>query len=289
MNAITLKAYAKINLHLDVTGRLPNGYHTIRSVMHQVSLYDEITVERLDCPTDANQIRVTCTDPAIPTDGRNIVCKCATAFFDHFHISAYSIAIHIDKRIPHGAGMAGGSTDGAAVLKALPTLFHIDTDTETLCRIGSNVGADIPFCVAGGCCLCEGIGEKLTPMERHFRCPLLVAIGGEPVSTPEAYGKIDRLFGDRIEGGTAEGDALAFMSSREIPASLYNIFEAVVLPGHDEARALKEKMPSLGAKTALMSGSGPSVFGLFLTEAARDEAYHTLRDAGIRTFPCEFI
>ncbi len=108
-NTITLKAYAKINLHLDVTGVLPNGYHTIRSVMQQVSLHDVITVTREDCGTEGREILITCTEPDIPTDRRNIVHKCAAAFFERFGIDAYRIAIHIDKRIPHGAGMEVGS------------------------------------------------------------------------------------------------------------------------------------------------------------------------------------
>ncbi len=289
MNTITLKAYAKINLHLDVTGRLPNGYHTIRSIMQQVSLHDDITVERLDCPPDTAEIAITCTEPTIPTDGRNIVHRCATAFFKQFNITSYRIAIHIHKRIPHGAGMAGGSTDGAAVLKALPLLFGIDAEEKGLCEIGGGVGADIPFCVVGGCCPCEGIGEVITPVERRFDCPVLVAIAGEPVSTPEAYGRIDAMWGNRLEEHGAPSSPRSLLASEAIPEALYNIFESVVLSRHAEAAALKEALCRLGARAALMSGSGPSVFGLFDSTEARDGACRALSDSRIRAFPCEFV
>ncbi|MBE6599333.1 MAG: 4-(cytidine 5'-diphospho)-2-C-methyl-D-erythritol kinase [Ruminococcaceae bacterium] len=288
MSSLTAKAYAKINLHLDVTGRLKNGYHTIRSVMQQVSLFDEITVTREDCPNGTREIGITCTVPDIPTDRRNIVYKCADAFFEHFGIDSFRISIHIDKRIPHGAGMAGGSTDGAAVLRLLPPLFGIDADADTLCRIGSRIGADIPFCIVGGSCLCEGIGEVLTPMKRRFDCPVLVAIDGEPVSTPEAYGMIDTMYGERFGNDSASAE-LAFMDSPHIPDSLYNIFESVILPHHPEASAIKAGMAAHGARVSLMSGSGPSVFGLFEDVGERDCALAYFTSRGVRAFPCEFV
>ena len=248
-NSLTLKAYAKINLHLDVTGRLDNGYHTISSVMQQISLHDVITVTREAAAPNEQTIHITCTEPTIPTDSKNIAHKCASAFFAHFGISSYRIHIHIDKRIPHAAGLAGGSTDGAAVLKLLPDLFEIQADTELLCSIGGKLGADIPFCIAGGTCLAEGIGEKLTPVKRQFRCPILVAIDGEGVSTPEAYGRIDAMYGDAV--GTASEERLEFLSQTQIPKKLYNIFESVILPTHDEARRIKEAMLEQGAVSAL--------------------------------------
>lgn len=287
INTKKVKAFAKINLHLDVTGRLENGYHTIASVMQQISLYDEVTVTRCVSDSDEKTIRITCTEPSIPTDKRNIVHKCAVAFFEHFCVQSYHIHIHIDKRIPHAAGMAGGSTDGAAVLKLLPQLFDIETDQDVLCMIGSRIGADIPFCIVGGTCLAEGIGEKLTPVKRAFQCPVLVAIGGEGISTPEAYSRIDALYGD-LE--SRKNDCYgSFLQSSEIPSSLYNIFESVILPTHRDAQKIKQTMLELGAKTSLMSGSGPSVFGLFESSDQRDAAYNALIQTGIRAYPCDFI
>ncbi len=283
----TINAYAKINLYLDVTGRLENGYHTIASIMQQVSLFDVITLSRAPAEAGEQSIRITCTEPSIPTDQRNIVHKCARAFFEHFGISSYSIRIHIDKRIPHAAGLAGGSTDGAAVLKLLPPLFGITADTETLCGIGGRIGADIPFCIVGGTCLAEGIGEKLTPLRRGFTCPVLIAIGGEGISTPEAYGRIDAMVGGKWERHREDFTEIA--ASAQIPHTLYNIFEAVILPSHDEARKIKEAMLRFGAKTALMSGSGPSVFGLFEDEAQLNDAFAFFKEQEIRAYPCRFV
>lgn len=291
-NSLTLKAYAKINLHLDVTGRLENGYHTISSIMQQVSLFDEITVAKAAAAESEQTIRITCTEPSIPTDGKNIVHKCACRFFEHFGISSYCISIHIDKRIPHAAGLAGGSTDGAAVLKILPKLFDVSADTDTLCRIGARIGADIPFCIVGGTCLAEGIGEKLTPLHRNFTCPVLLAIGGEGISTPEAYNRIDQMYVSRFKTPDAScvtKNCMAFLSAPHVPTTLYNIFESVILPTHPQAREIKDAMIHSGARSALMSGSGPSVFGLFDSAEQRDLALEAFRKQGIRAFPCEFV
>ncbi len=320
---MTTNAYAKINLYLDVTGRLENGYHTIRSVIQQVSLYDVITVEKSDAVPGERTIHITCTEPSIPTDGKNIVHKCAAAFFAHFGMDSYRISIHIDKRIPHAAGLAGGSTDGAAVLRILPELYGIKTYTDTLCAIGSKVGADIPFCIVGGTCLAEGIGEKLSPVKRNFASHLLIAIGGEGISTPEAYGRIDRMYADRFQAPEAYGRIdrmyadrfqapeaygridrmyadrfvdswahagdLGFLGSSEIPTELYNIFESVILPTHPTACWIKTEMLNHGAGSALMSGSGPSVFGLFASSDQRDAALRFFTEQGIRAYSCEFI
>jgi len=286
----TIKAYAKINLYLDVTGKRQDGYHNISSIMQQISLFDYVTVMKTDTESDIRRIAVTCTDRNIPTDESNIVHKCAKAFFDHFGIEAYNIKINIDKRIPQAAGLAGGSTDGAAVLKMLPVLFDIRTDPGTLCRIGSKVGADIPFCLMGGTCLASGIGEELTPVNRSFSCPVLVAIGSESVSTPEAYRKIDEKFAAKFaDGMVPDSGFMSFLHSAEIPRRLYNIFESVILPTHGEAAEIRQEMLDYGAKSALMSGSGPSVFGLFESEHEVATACDHFNERGIRAYKCKFI
>ena len=286
----TIKAYAKINLYLDVTGKREDGYHTINSIMQQISLFDYVTVMKTDTENGMKRITITCTDKSIPTDETTIAYQCAKAYFDFFNISAYHIKIHIDKRIPRAAGLAGGSTDGAAVLKMLPVLLDNKTDMGTLCRIGSRVGADIPFCLMGGTCLASGIGEQLTPIKRSFQCPVLVAIVGEPVSTPEAYRKIDEKYGEKFPDGTIpDNEFMSFMNSAEIPLRLYNIFESVILPVHREAADIKREMLDYGAKSALMSGSGPSVFGLFESENELEIACDHFNEQGVRAYKCKFV
>lgn len=288
----TIKAYAKINLYLDVTGRREDGYHTIESVMQQISLFDYVTVMKTDAAPGTKRISITCTDRSVPQNEENIAFRCAKAYFDSQGIDDYQVRIHIDKRIPRAAGLAGGSTDGAAVLKMLPILFDKKTDMKTLCEIAGSVGADIPFSLVGGTCLAKGTGETLTPMKRSFCCPILVVAAEDEVSTPEAYRMLDQRYGEKfshpMETGWDAGFS-SFMNSTEVPRRLYNIFESVVLPAHPKAAAVKEELLSYGAASALMSGSGPAVFGLFSSEGERDIAFDHFSERGLRAYPCQFV
>ncbi|MBO7403851.1 MAG: 4-(cytidine 5'-diphospho)-2-C-methyl-D-erythritol kinase, partial [Clostridia bacterium] len=194
MNVLTLEAPAKINLTLAVGAKRPDGYHEIESVMQQIGLCDLVSVTR--APRAAGQhIAVHCSDPTVPCDRRNIVWKCAEAFFGAFGIADYDIFIDIEKHIPSSAGLAGGSSDGAATLKALNLLFGIRADRERLMQIGASVGADIPFCLAGGTCLCRGIGEEIStlyfPAKESLWC--VIAKGEEGLSTPEIYRRYDEM------------------------------------------------------------------------------------------------
>ena len=170
---ITLKAYAKINLMLDILSRLENGYHDLYMIMQSVSLYDTVTVAE----TISKGITITCDVPSIPTDEKNIAYKAAKAFFDYTGIDQ-GIAIDIKKNIPHAAGLAGGSTDGSAVIVALDKLFSANLKEKDIIAIGSKVGADVPYCVLGGTALAEGIGEKLTSLNPAPDCYVLVAKPG---------------------------------------------------------------------------------------------------------------
>ena len=204
---ITLSAPAKINLFLDVTGRRPDGYHTITGVMQAVSLCDTVTVEVTEptgmyvCSLGAHtagaaSITLTCTNPDRPTDSRNLAWRAAEKFFAATGRGCKKLAIHIEKNIPAAAGMAGGSTDAAAVLVALNQLFDLPLTTEALCEAGLTLGADIPFCIKGKAHITEGVGEILTPITPMPECELVVACGGEGVSTPAAYKALDTLYGN---------------------------------------------------------------------------------------------
>lgn len=286
----TIKAYAKINLYLDVLRKREDGYHDINSVMQQISLFDYVTVIKNDKEDNTRRITVSCTEKSVPTGRDNIVYRCAEAFFDWFGVESCSIKIHIDKRIPCAAGLAGGSADGAAVLKMLPVLFDVKADSGVLCQIGSRVGADIPFCIMGGTCLASGIGEQLVPLRRSFQCPALVAVAGEPVSTPAAYGMLDEKFSEKFKKGVVPDNGfLRFLDSSEIPQRLYNIFESVVLPARREAAEIRREMEDYGAKVALMSGSGPSVFGLFESENELSVACDHFNERGVRAYPCRLL
>lgn len=276
-------AYAKINLFLDVKDKRPDGYHDIESVMQTVTLSDTVSVTR-DIADGVREITVTCTDPKVPTDSRNIVHKCAVAFFEHFEIEEYKIAIHIEKRIMAEAGLAGGSTDGAATLHLLNELFDVNTDIDTLCKIGVKVGADLPFCIVGGCALVGGIGEIITPLE--IPAPSYHAVVAYPkvgVSTAAAYGAIDSL---AFRISHSADSVISALEAGRIPEKMHNSFEDVVLPENEEAAMIKAKMLELGAISAMMSGSGPSIFGLFEDEDSARCALNALTVLGIRAFTC---
>lgn len=282
MKSLTTKAHAKINLYLDVCDLRPDGYHNIESIMQQVSLCDTVTVSRI---SDGEGISITCTDPTVPTDEKNIVHKCAVRFFEHFGIENYSIAIHIEKNIPSCGGLAGGSTDGASVLKLLNELYGTHADFETLCSIGVKVGADIPFCLVGGTCICRGIGEVLTPVEiAPPKYRVLISFPGEGISTPVAYKMLDEI--DRPTDHTDINDVLTCLYSGEVPREMYNAFELAVLPGHDNARLVKQMMLESGAVSAMMSGSGSTIFGLYDDEGKLNEAARVLEKLGFNSHVC---
>ncbi len=281
----TIKSYAKINLYLNVGAKRPDGYHDIESVMQQVTLFDYVTVLR-DTDTTQRGVNITCTDRLVPSDDRNIAAKCAMAFLDKYGIDS-EVSVSIDKRIPVAAGLAGGSTDGAAVLAIMNSLFDVNAPVEELCAIAAKLGADIPFCLIGGTCTASGIGEILTPVKTpELPYHILICNAGHGVSTPEAYAKLDEMPDDTIR---SIDDVLEPLKNGEMPQNLYNSFERVILPMHPEASQIKRDMLALGADRAMMSGSGPSVFGLFHDAETRDRAKAAFDMKGILAMPCEPI
>lgn len=281
----TIKSYAKINLYLNVGAKRPDGYHDIESVMQQVTLFDYVTVLR-DTDTTERGVRITCTDRLVPSDDRNIAAKCAMAFLDKYGIDS-EVSVSIDKQIPVAAGLAGGSTDGAAVLSIMNSLFDVNAPVEELCAIAAKLGADIPFCLIGGTCTASGIGEILTPVKTpELPYHILICNAGHGVSTPEAYAKLDEMPDDTIR---SIDDVLEPLKNGEMPQNLYNSFERVILPMHPEASQIKRDMLALGADRAMMSGSGPSVFGLFHDAETRDRAKAAFDMKGILAMPCEPI
>lgn len=304
---LTLNAHAKINLFLDMTGRRPDGYHTIAGVMQAVSLGDTVTLEITEpvgmhlCvmgprPGAAERITLTCSNPTLPTDSRNLAWRAAEAFFAATGRGCRTLTIHIDKRIPAAAGLAGGSTDAAAVLVGLNELFGCPLTPAALCEVGLRLGADVPFCIMGGAQITEGIGETLTPITPLGECELVIACGGEGVSTPAAYKALDTLYGNfdpaaytpRREELAALKAALHTGNLSGVCASAFNLFESVILPERPVARGIKETLLSAGALTALMSGSGPSVFGVFPKgDGSAARARERLEAEGIPAWVCE--
>ncbi len=287
-NAVKLPARAKINLYLDILSRRENGYHNILSVMQSVELCDTVTLTRLPA---GSGIRVETDAEELPNDRHNLAYRAAEKFSAILG-QMPDVHIAIEKRIPMAAGLAGGSTDAAAVLRGLNLLYDTRAPREKLCELGATMGADIPFCVVGGAFVAEGIGERLTPCQAlPIDQWLVIACGGEGISTPDAYHALDEAHGNfdvPREGGVRFAALRNALNTGDIVGvrdHMYNIFEEVVLPTHSTAPCLIAAMKESGAQAAMMSGSGPSVFGLFADEqSAVRAASHIQSTLGIPAF-----
>ena len=271
-----IPAYAKINLFLDVMEKREDKFHNIRSIMHKVTLCDYVSAERHD--DYGQQIVVACPSAEVPLGEDNLVFRAAKLFFEHFGINEYNVSFSIEKNIPVSAGLAGGSTDAAAALILLNDLFEVGATKNELCSVGAKLGSDIPFCLMDTTCLATGRGEVLTELESNLNLIFVIAKGGEGVSTPAAYKRIDEKFGSTLCENFADLDeaisAVKTGDATYVVKSMYNTFEDVVIPFHREAAEAKRIMLDGGAIGAMLSGSGPSVFGVF----ADTESASTVRD-----------
>ena len=290
MMTITLEAPAKINLWLDVGNKRPDGYHDIESVMQTVTLTDTLTITKNDGGA-ARHISISCSTDELACDESNLCYMAAQAFFSRTGMRRYSVAIHIEKRIPIAAGLAGGSTDAAATLIGLDRLYGTGLTTEELCGIGKRIGADVPFCVRRGISVTRGIGEIMSPCGRLPDCAILIACEGERVPTPWAYRMVDEMK-ERTGQETMSVDRFTSLLSEkrgieDIASGMRNIFEDAVLPHRERARELFQMMEQTGAIRVMMSGSGPSVFGVYRDMRSAESAAKKLRENGIPPMICE--
>ena len=270
MEEISLKAYAKINLTLDITGRREDGYHLLRSIMQQISVYDIVELKRAGDITmeliTANEAG--CSHEVVPADRHNIAWKAAELILKEAGISE-GVKIILHKNIPAAAGLAGGSTDAAAVLRGINELYGLGYDTEKLCGLGVRLGADVPFCIIGATAMAEGIGDKLSVLPAPKKASVLLVKLPIEVSTKDVYQAYDAIEAAVHEdkGGClmellAEGKA----DPEGIGACLMNVLADVTEVMHPQIKNIRTDMMKLGAQGALMSGSGPSVFGIFADE-----------------------
>lgn len=273
MDKLELKALAKINLGLDVLGRRDNGYHDVRMIMQTIWLYDEITLEKTDTPG----IHLETNLSYLPSDRNNLAYRAAELLKDEFGISS-GILIRLKKFIPVSAGLAGGSADAAAVLFGMNRMFRLGLGEQELKDRGVTLGADVPYCIMRGTVLAEGIGEKLTRLPAMPKCHVLIAKPGISVSTKTVYEKVDALEQtehpdiDGIIAGLEAGDLHRTVSC------MGNVLEGVTVSDHPVIRDIKEAMKAAGAVNAMMSGSGPTVFGIFDDRKAAKRAYAKIKD-----------
>lgn len=275
MDRYSTKAYAKINLGLDVLGRMPDGYHEVKMVMQTVGIYDELTFEKSD-----EGIVITTDSGELPVNEDNLIYKAAKLLMQKYGINA-GVKINLKKNIPIAAGMAGGSTDAASTLKGINELFQLGCTEDELKEIGVKIGADVPYCVMGGTALAEGIGEKLTALEKAPQCVLLVAKPEINVSTKYVYEKLDAL--DSYEHPDIDGMVRAISGGdlNGIVSRLGNVLEAVTIPAHPVINDIKDVMLESGAMGSMMSGSGPTVFGIYNDRADAVTASKKIKEDGL--------
>lgn len=275
MNQLILKAYAKVNLGLDVIGKLPNGYHEVKMVMQTVGIYDELTLEKAQ-----SGIVVTTDSGELPTDENNLIYKAAKLMQEKYGIRE-GVRIHLQKNIPIAAGMAGGSTDAAATMKGMNTLFGLGADAEELREEAVKIGADVPYCILGGTALAEGIGEKLTVLSPAPEMHLLVAKPDINVSTKYVYEHLDAM--EVVQHPDIDGmmEAIREGSLTGVLERMGNVLETVTVTAYPVIDTIKQRMKELGALNALMSGSGPTVFGVFPDEESAKAAYEQLKQEAL--------
>lgn len=273
-NDISLKALAKINLGLDVVRRREDGYHEVRMIMQTIQLYDRLDIKRTQEPG----IQIQTNLSFLPVNENNLIYKAAKLLMDEFSITD-GVSVKLDKRIPVAAGMAGGSTDAAAMLIGVNRLFSLGLTKRQLMERGVQIGADVPYCIMRGTALAEGIGEALSPLPPMVKCPVLIAKPSISVSTKFVYQNlklddttihpdIDRLIDD-----------IKAKNLHDIAAHMGNVLETETIPNYPVIDEIKKHMLSNGAVGAMMSGSGPTVFGLFDDEDTAKKAYKAMRSS----------
>lgn len=276
MDNITLKALAKINLGLDVVRRREDGYHEVRMIMQTIHLYDKLDIAK----TKERGIAITSNLSYVPTNENNLVYKAGKLLMDEFDIKE-GVSVNLQKRIPVAAGMAGGSSDAAAMLYGMNEIFGLGLSRQQLMDRGVKIGADVPYCLMRGTALAEGIGEKLTSLPPMVKCPVLIAKPQISVSTKFVYQNL------KLDENTVHPDIDQLVEDIEnkdlhaIASHMGNVLETVTISEYPVIAEIKEHMLNAGAINSMMSGSGPTVFGLFEDEETARKAYDVIAKSGL--------
>jgi len=273
---LNYKAYAKVNLGLDVLRRREDGYHDVKMIMQTVNLFDRITIE--DMPESGIEIATNLS--FIPNNEDNLIYKAAKLLMDEFDIKK-GVKIYLEKHIPVAAGMAGGSTDAAATLIGINKLFRLGLSKEDLMRRGVRIGADVPYCVMRGTALSEGIGEVLTKIEGMPQCYVLIAKPTVSVSTKFVY---ENLHANELTEHPDIDGMIEYIKAGDlkgIASKMENVLETVTVKEYPVIDEIKTLMKENGALNSIMSGSGPTVFGLFDNKETAENAYGVLKNRNL--------
>ena len=276
MEKIELKAYGKINLGLDVIRKRPDGYHDLDMIMQMVDVYDDIVITK----NKTGKIEVK-TDTAVLSNGKdNLAYMAAKMLMDEFKIK-YGVNIYINKRIPIAGGMAGGSSDCATTLMGINQLFELGLSKEELMERGVKLGADVPYCVLGGTAIARGIGEVLTPLPAPADCHVIIAKSPVSVSTAYVYGHIKPLKITKRPDIEAMAQSIKDGDLKKMASLIYNVMEDVTVGEYPIISEIKQVMLDNGALNSIMSGSGPTVFGLFDDKEKAQQCVKTLEEKGL--------
>lgn len=276
MDKIVLKAYGKINLGLDVLRKRPDGYHDLEMIMQMVDVYDDIIITKT---SQEGQIHVSTDTMVLSNERGNLAYMAAKTLFDEFGITQ-GIKIHINKRIPIAGGMAGGSSDCAATMKGINEMFSLNLSLEQLMERGVKLGADVPYCLMGGTAIARGIGERLTALPTPPECYVMIAKPPVSVSTAYVYGHIRPE--EIVQRPDTEGIIQAIQSGDlyRLASLVYNVMEDVTVPEYPVIQDVKDIMLKGGALNAIMSGSGPTVFGLYDDKDKAEAVIAALKESG---------
>lgn len=278
MTMLKLNSYAKINLFLDIKGKLQNGYHIIKTVLQSIDIYDEIAL----IPINDNKIIIECSDKSIPINEKNTCYKAALLLKKAFGINS-GIQIYINKKIPSGAGMAGGSSNAAAVIKGLNKMWKLNLSKKEMIDIGAQIGADVPFCLVGGTCLAEGIGDKVTELNDFQWDNILLVKPEFSISTAFVYKNLDTNY----YNSNCEEYILKYITSYDYEKAAKcaaNTLEKVVEKYHPEINYIKKLMIDNGAISSIMTGSGSAVFAFFKDNDSLNKAYEIAKKIYPSTF-----
>lgn len=276
MDNISLKALAKINLGLDVVRRRDDGYHEVRMIMQTINLFDRLEIKRIKEPA----IKIHTNLFFLPVNENNLVYKAAKLLIDEFGIQE-GVSVGLTKKIPVAAGMAGGSTDAAAMLFGMNRLFGLGLSKKQLMERGVKIGADVPYCIMRGTALAEGIGDKLSPLPAMVKCPVLIAKPQISVSTKFVYQNL------KLDDKTVHPDIdrlIEDIRNKDLKAvsdHMGNVLESVTIPNYPVISQIKEQMMDSGAVGSMMSGSGPTVFGLFDDSRTAQLAFGKIKRSGL--------
>ena len=277
---ITVSAWAKLNLSLDVVKKLPSGYHDMRMIMETVELHDVLRI----AVTEGTGVQVKTNLAFLPVDDRNIAAQAGKLFFEALELKERRVSIRIEKHIPVAAGMAGGSANAGAVLRGLNTLLGTCLDRKALMELGARLGSDVPYCVAGGTALATGRGVDLSPLPPLPPCHIVICKPRFSVRTPDMFARIDCSKIRHRPDTEGIVRALEQEALDQVAIRLYNVFEDVLTNREGEVAQIKNVLLDCGALGAAMTGTGPSVFALFAEEGGAREAYGRLKQTYRETF-----